>query len=164
MHDNNKKWLDDLKKQYPKSFSNCVVLEVGSRDWNGSVRPWFDNCDYRGIDIEKGELVDEVVSAKKYYSEEYIDTIISFSVLEHDSDWKDSLYNLSQFTGRGTMLFMCWGAEGNIKHNEPWDLVPHQDVLDYLKKMNFKILDNFFEENRYGRDCAGCYNLVAKKK
>lgn len=162
MHDNNKKWLDDLKKQYPDSFRDCKVLEVGSKDWNGSVRPWFDNCDYYGIDVERGDLVDEVVPLKNFMSGTY-DTIVSFSVLEHDAEWQKSLYNLLNLTKDGTVLFMCWGAEGNIKHNEPWALVPHQEVLDYLDKLGFEILDKFFEEDRYGKNCAGCYNVVAKK-
>ena len=165
MHDNNKKWLDDLKQQYPNNFSNAKILEVGSRDWNGSVRSWFKDCEYHGIDIVNGDHVDQVVSAKDFFrkSKNKYNTIISFSVLEHDKNWKHSLTNIGNVMNKKSLLFMCWGAEGNIRHNEPWALVPHQEVLDYLYKLGFKILDNFFEEDRYGKNCAGCYNVVAKK-
>lgn len=164
MHENNKKWLDDLKKQYPDSFKNCKVLEVGSKDWNGTVRPWFKDCDYWGIDTENGNGVNQVIHAKDFDTAVAVDTVISFSVLEHDNEWKLSLEKTTDSLKNGGVLFMCWGAEGNIKHNGPWALVPHKEVLDYLSKLEFEILDNFFEEDRYGKNCAGCYNLVAKKQ
>lgn len=161
MHKNNQLWLDDLKKAYPKSFKDCRVLEVGSKDWNGSVRPWFENCKYHGIDIEPGDLVDEVTSLKNFMSPGGYDTIIMFSLLEHDAEWRQSLYNLVNLAKPGTMLFMSWGAEGNIEHNPPWAAVPHQEVSDHLQKIGFKILDEFFEEDRYGKNAAGAYNLIA---
>ena len=164
MHDNNKKWLNDLKKQYPSNFKDCKVLEVGSKDWNGSVRSWFENCMYWGIDIEQGSGVDQIISARKFPSLPIWDTIVSFSVLEHDSEWRSSLHNILGGLKKDGILLMCWGAEGNIKHNEPWALVPHREVVNYLNKLGFKIIDSFFEEDRYGKNCAGCYNLVVKKQ
>jgi hypothetical protein len=37
-----------IKKSYPEFFTNAKVLEVGSLDINGSIRPFFENCDYLG--------------------------------------------------------------------------------------------------------------------
>lgn len=164
MHDNNKKWLDDLKREYPNYFNpDSSILEVGSKDWNGSVRPWFEGSYYHGIDIDHGVGVDSIVAAKDFVGDREFDVIVSFSVLEHDFEWRKSLTNILKYLKLNGMLFMCWGAEGNIKHNEPWASVPHNEVIGYLSGLEFKIIDNFFEEDRYGKNCAGCYNLIAKK-
>ena len=164
MHDNNRKWLDNLKDDYSNNFIGAKVLEIGSKDWNGSVRAWCNKSNYYGIDIQEGRFVDEVVTAKDFNSSGDFDTVFSFSVLEHDFEWKQSLANIANCLKRGGMLFMCWGAEGNVEHNPPWEFVPHQEVLGYLRETNFVVVDNFFDEDRYGVNCAGCYNVIARKK
>ena len=84
-------------------------------------------------------------------------------MLEHDLEWQLSLANNLPFLKKGGMLLMCWGAEGNIPHMDVFHVVPHKEVLDFLEAHGMDILDAFFEEDRYGKDCAGAYDLVAKK-
>ena len=45
---------------YPEFFQNKSVPEVGSWDTNGSIRRFFSNCEYIGVDIAEGPGVDVV--------------------------------------------------------------------------------------------------------
>lgn len=59
------------------------VLEIGSRDINGTVRDVVSADYYHGIDIVAGPGVDEVADATSYRSEETYDAVICCEVLEH---------------------------------------------------------------------------------
>jgi hypothetical protein len=41
--------------QYPQNFKDCKVLEVGSLDINGSIRDFFTDCQYIGVDLGEGQ-------------------------------------------------------------------------------------------------------------
>jgi len=40
-----------LKERFPASFKNQKVLEVGSLNLNGSIRQFFEQCSYLGVDV-----------------------------------------------------------------------------------------------------------------
>lgn len=93
----------------------------------------------------------------------------SFSgkILELGSQDVNGMDHNLPFLKIGGTLMMSWGAEGNIPHMDVWALVPHQEVLDYLKKENIEVIDSFFEEERYGPEVTGIqgtYTLIARKK
>ena len=166
MHPNNRKWLDDLRSQYPHSFCGAKVLEMGSFTVrNKTIRPWFKDCEYIGIDTTVGRGVDMVVDAKDFiWKDEYFDTIMCFSMLEHNPEWRLSMLNCLKYLKKNGMLFMCWGAEGNVPHMDVWLPVPHQEVPGFLADNGIQIIDAFFEEDRYGKDCGGAYDLIGIKK
>jgi hypothetical protein len=56
-----------LKTKYPSHFANAKVLEVGSLNINGSIRQFFTDCDYLGIDVGPGLDVDLVCEGQKLY-------------------------------------------------------------------------------------------------
>lgn len=58
------------------------VVEFGSRDVNGSVRPLFDCREYVGVDIAPGPAVDVVADAALYRGEP-ADVVVCCEVLEH---------------------------------------------------------------------------------
>lgn len=166
MHDNNLKWLIDLKRAYPAHFNNAAVLELGSGYGQGSrIRAQFTDCRYVGVDIVEGYGVDVVSAAKDtQFSEGEFDTLVCLSMFEHDPEWRESISHNIPWVKSGGLIIMCWGAEGNLHHGpEPWCIVPEQEALDYLDTLPIKIVDNFFEETRYGLDCAGAYDLIAIK-
>jgi hypothetical protein len=170
MHTNNCKWLDELKTKYPKSFTG-KVLELGSFNVSGAVgtiRPWFNATEYVGVDMEAGDCVDVVCDAEKTeFQPEQFDTLAIFSLFEHTTRWREILKHNLQWLKKGGMIFTCFGAEGNEPHMVEtcgWWLVPHQDFLDYCKTLNLEIVDSFFEEERFGKDCAGAYDVCMRRK
>ena len=53
-------YVTSIKSNYLDYFKNKKVLEIGSLDINGSVRTFFENCDYTGLDVGEGKGVDIV--------------------------------------------------------------------------------------------------------
>ena len=167
MHGNNFKALDDMQKSWPDAFSARTVLELGSGGVDRSFRDGYFTgaIGYIGVDIVAGVNVDVVAPAATLtFPKESFDTIISFSMLEHDPDWRNSILHNIPSLKKGGYLLMCWGAEGNLHHGpEPWALVPAMDVLEALRSAGMTILDSFFEEHRYGPDCVGAFDVVARR-
>lgn len=63
------------------------ILEIGSYDVNGSVRPLFTGCArYVGIDLRPGPGVDLVCAAKDYDGAGAFDVVVCCETLEHDPD------------------------------------------------------------------------------
>jgi SAM-dependent methyltransferase len=172
MHRSNKLWLKYLKKKYPKSFTNAKVLELGSGDTSRelAVRSYFKSCEYVGVDRvgkEHGVYGVDVVKEAGLtdFKNDYFDTLLCFSMFEHDPKWKSSLMHNLKYLKSGAMIFICFGAEGNRRHDpEPWAIVKHADFLNFCFTLPIKVIDAFFEEERYGYDCAGAFDLIAQKK
>src|SRR5687767_13155009 len=60
------------------------VLEIGSRNVNGTIRPLFNGSTrYLGIDMLPGFDVDVVANGATYQPSHPVDTVISCEVLEH---------------------------------------------------------------------------------
>lgn len=165
MHKNNQLWLADLKKKYPESFINAKVLELGSLNINGSVRVFFENCDYTGIDKVKGKNVDKVILAHQTrFGRKKFDTLIAFSMFEHDPYWHKSLAHNIKWLKSDGMIFICFGAEGNLEHLEDFKSIPKDEFINYLQTMELDVLEHFWEEERYGENCKGAYDVIARKK
>jgi len=73
---------------YPKVAEGQIpfVVEFGSYDVNGSLRPIFQGCEYVGLDLEAGKGVDVVVSSgeKTPIMDACADAVLSSSNFEHD--------------------------------------------------------------------------------
>lgn len=76
------------------------VIEVGSYDVNGSLRPILESwkpIEYVGIDIEPGPGVDIICPAENIvtqFGEERFDLVVSSSSLEHIKDWRAAISNM----------------------------------------------------------------------
>lgn len=62
------------------------VLELGGRDINGSVRPFFAPSRYVSVDIVDGPGVDVVADATVYRPDERFDAVVCCETLEHVPD------------------------------------------------------------------------------
>jgi predicted SAM-dependent methyltransferase len=64
---------------------NLTVVDFGSLDVNGSLKPIFKNHNYKGIDLSEGPNVDIVCDGKKTpFADNSVDIIVSSSNFEHD--------------------------------------------------------------------------------
>ena len=99
-------WKDGLKTKFPQFFNNVKVLDVGSADINGSNKPWFEDCEYIGLDIAPYENVDVVSIAHRYnVPDNSFDVVLSTNQLEHDIYWQQTLEKMVGLLKHGGLIF-----------------------------------------------------------
>ena len=104
-----------VREKHPDIFVNKKVLEIGSLNINGTVRPLFYNCQYLGIDIGPGKDVDYVGHFCEMPRCKY-DVIISCEALEHDARWQETLRLAVESLRPGGWLIVTCGGEGRPEH------------------------------------------------
>lgn len=103
------------------------LLEVGSRDVNGSVRQLAKKgwpSAYVGIDMMAGPGVDEVLKAEDLVSRfgaESFDTVISVETLEHVEFWRKAVVAMKAVLRPGGILMITTRAPGFPMHAHPSD-------------------------------------------
>jgi len=103
------------------------VLEVGSYDVNGSVRPLVEAhhpAMYVGVDQADGPGVDLVVSAADLvasFGRDMFDVVICAEMLEHVVDWRPCVAQMCEVTKPGGMLLLTTRSPGFPYHPFPID-------------------------------------------
>lgn len=116
-HPQQMNFVSSIKEKFPNSFFNSSVLEVGSLNINGTVRVFFENCNYVGIDVGEGKGVDIVCEGQNYDApDESFDTVISCESFEHNPHWKETFNNMIRLCKKeGIVIFTC-ATEGRPEH------------------------------------------------
>lgn len=122
------------------------VLEVGSRDVNGSLRSiisaWAPER-YVGVDIASGPGVDVVCSAEgivERLGPESFDIVISTEMVEHVKNWREAISSIKRVCKpRGTVL-LTTRSRGYGYHGYPFDFWRYetQDMKEIFS--DFEIL------------------------
>lgn len=118
MHWEPEHFIASVKKQAPEFFTGKTVLEVGSLDINGSVRRFFTDCDYTGIDLGEGKGVDVVAHITDYHrlNDGEYDVVISTEALEHDHAWFKSLVAMYRLLKPSGLLLITCAAPNRPEH------------------------------------------------
>ncbi len=118
--------LTFCEKSIPFINGRPAVLEVGSRDINGSARHVLRHLasSYTGIDIVAGPGVDEVLDVA-HLSERYevapFDLVVSTEMLEHCVDWKNAIYQILKVLKQDGLLILTTRSPGFELHDYPVD-------------------------------------------
>jgi len=97
--------------------STGPLLEVGSLDVNGSVRPLFPAADpYVGIDLGSGPGVDIVASGHDFGRDASFETVVTTECLEHDPGWARTLANAVRVLRPGGTLIVTCATTGRHEH------------------------------------------------
>jgi SAM-dependent methyltransferase len=127
MHESVMTWVDQKVARYGLNDPDFRVLEVGSLDVNGSVRPLFSNVrSYTGLDQQAGRGVDVVANAHQLPAIKGLkppyDVVISTEMLEHDPAFWRSLLGMSHALRPGGYLLLTARGNGFPKHDYPHDM------------------------------------------
>ena len=160
------------------------ILEVGSQNVNGSVRPIFNllqPSEYIGIDFQEGLGVDLVCDAKdmlEKFGPKSFDIVVSTEMMEHILDWRLVISNLKQLVKDNGLLLLTTRSKGFKYHAYPYDFWRYEteDFKIIFSDMNIINLEsdsdapgvfikvqkpiNFVENNLSGLDL---YSIVFEK-
>lgn len=95
------------------------VVEIGSRDLNGSVRELFATPAYVGLDVVAGPGVDVVIDldGPPWAPAELVDAVVSCEVLEHVADWSTILAEAASYLRLGGRLILTAAGPGRREHS-----------------------------------------------
>ena len=114
-HKEQKSFFKEIKRLFPAYFNDVKVIDCGSLDVNGSLRSYFDNSEYIGVDIRSGKNVD-IVSPVHKLDYQDIDVIVSSEMLEHSEFYKQDLLKMYEMLKDNGLLVITAAGYGRRKH------------------------------------------------
>ena len=103
------------------------VIEVGSMDVNGSLRPTVEAYGpkrYIGVDFQMGPGVDLVCDANDLldrFGRDSFDVLISTELLEHVRDWRKVIGNFKNLLKSNGTILVTTRSKGCAFHGYPFD-------------------------------------------
>lgn len=134
MHDSVLKFCSDVIR--PEDVAGKSVLEVGSANVNGSVRPQIEAMNpalYVGVDLAPGPGVDEADAGGIEHWRPTLgkhpaqfDLVVSLEMLEHAERWVSAFRAMAQLVAPGGALVLTCRGLGFPYHNPPdhWRFEP----------------------------------------
>jgi SAM-dependent methyltransferase len=145
-HQSQRDFLKTIAAGFPIFFHNAKVLEIGSLNINGTVRDFFSNCDYTGIDVAAGKDVDIVCQGQQFNADtNSFDHVISCEAMEHNPYWKETLVNMIRVCRPGGLVTMTCATIGRPEHgtkrtspsDSPLTIEQGWDYYQNLKSSDF---------------------------
>lgn len=171
-------FFEEVKKEFPEFFSGQRVLEVGSLNINGTVRDFFDNCVYTGVDVAAGPDVDVVMQGQDLaYPDNSFDVSVSAECFEHNPYWRETFANMARMTRTGGLVAFTCAAEGRPEHGTSrsdvgsspltvslgWDYYKNLGEQDFDERDLTTFSSYAFYDNRVNLDLY-FVGVVGKKK
>lgn len=154
-------FFEKVREQFPEFFSGQRVLEVGSLDINGTVRDFFSNCVYTGVDVDSGPAVDIVAQGQDLtFPDGSFDVTVSAECFEHNPYWRETFLNMVRMTRPGGLVVFTCAAEGRPEHGTSRSDVGSSPLTvglgwDYYKNLGEA---DFDEESLQGFGSYGFYD------
>lgn len=95
---------------------NAAVLEIGSYNVNGSVRPLLEDATHVGLDIRQGPGVDIVADCANFDGAQMFDAVISTETLEHMARPETAIRCAYQALKPGGLLIVTAAAPEREPH------------------------------------------------
>ena len=168
---------DNAVKFYEKycveNIENKVVIDIGSMDINGTLKPIFNQAKaYIGIDQFPGKNVDIISSSHKINLEnDYADIVVTSSCFEHDDMFWISFLEICRIVKPNGHFYI------NAPSNGPYHAHPvdnwrfYEDSWKALEKwglynhFSIKLIESYIDQNKsscdYWNDSVGIYQKIS---
>jgi SAM-dependent methyltransferase len=177
-HEAQRVFVQNLKSHFSEFFDNKKVLEIGSLNINGTVRDFFKECNYLGIDVGEGHGVDLVCPGQEFNApDESYDTVLSTECFEHNPYWLETFKNMIRMCKDGGLIFFTCATDGRAEHGTTrsdsgsspltidlgWDYYRNLNESDFTSNLNF---DDLFSSYQFivNSDAKDLYFWGIKKK
>lgn len=162
---------EPIMEDTPPNFADARVLEVGSYDVNGTIRPLFAGAlSYLGVDWRRGPKVDLVSLAHEIpLGVGPFGVVASASMLEHDPHWAASLDRMVDLLHRMGVLLLSWGGAENLIHecdcapDGRFHALPAGRVVRHLRGRGMSIYRLHYEDEVHPEPIAGGVGLAATR-
>jgi hypothetical protein len=166
-HKHQLEFVQLLSKNLSNNWSGKKVLEIGSYDVCGTVRSYFKNSTYLGVDLTSGPGVDIVCSGDQLdWASDYFDICLSCECFEHNPRWFETFNNMYRMTREGGVVLVTCASTGRPEHGTArtspeaspgtqsvgWDYYKNLTEKDFRKKL---ILSDMFSQHFF------LYNKIA---
>lgn len=107
----------DFVAQAVAGRSFASVVEIGSRNVNGTVRDVIDAAQYLGVDVEPGPGVDLVADGATIVLPRKCDLAVSCEVLEHTPDAEAIVANMLAMVRKGGLVLLTAACDPRAPHS-----------------------------------------------
>lgn len=131
-----------LSRHMTADWTGLSVLEIGSANVNGSIRPFFAGSQYTGVDLTPGPDVELVASGHEVTSpDNSFDLTISCECFEHNPKWLETFVNMHRMTKAGGVCVVTCASRGRLEHGttrtRPFDSPSSLSIgWDYYRNLN----------------------------
>lgn len=129
----------DFVLEFGKKQTFQKVLEIGSRDINGSVKGLLNWTEYIGLDIiddKSVDVVDDAMNIQKHWVDETFDLVICVETLEHVKNPTRVVELMRNVLKKGGWMLITTPSIGHPEHDWP---------SDYYRFFENTYRDVFFE-------------------
>lgn len=152
-------FVQKVKSNFSFYFAAKNVLEVGSLNINGSIRPMFLQCNYIGLDLDIGPGVDVVCAGQDFNApDNTFDTVFSTECFEHNPHWEETFRNMIRMTKKSGLVFFTCATTGRKEHGtartdfnsspftvaKGWNYYRNLTEQDFRKCFDFDKLFNYY--------------------
>lgn len=157
-------FVQTVARHMATEWTGRRVVEIGSADVNGSIRPFFTNSLYTGVDLAAGPGVDLVGSGDDLaLPNEPVDLAVSCECFEHNPRWCETFVNMHRMTKPGGVVLITCASHGRLEHGTTrtrpeespgsqsvgWDYYRNLNRQDFEARLDIEAL---FEEHAFFRN------------
>lgn len=154
MHNSAYNCAQNFYDKYLSNTKKLIVVDFGSYDHNGSLKPIFQNHHYLGLDIENGPNVDLVVHARKTpFFPDSVDVIVSSSCFEHDQLFWVTFLEMCRMLKPNGYIYINAPSKGKY-HAYPIDCWRFKldswkalETWANINNYNIQLLESYIDEN-----------------
>lgn len=116
-HAEQRHFIVHLTNIWTTFFNGTKVLDVGSLNINGTLRDFFSNVEYTGIDVGEGPGVDIVCRGELFNAPDCTyDVVCSAECFEHNPEWLATFKNMIRMGKPGSLIFFTCATTGRAEH------------------------------------------------